>query len=197
MKNTTGLNPEFIRKVHLINYLLKKFDNGTEIIKLVKLMFFADVYSLVNYGDSLTRDEYFALERGPVASMVSNIVNQNNDYVTEDQMKYIKEHISRDNEKKNTFDSVFSDSETDESYLSETDKETIDYIHGKLGDKTPDDLIELSHEFDVWKEHEDDLGQMSINRKKMNMNISSVIDDAGKIDISEKDINLSKKYLIT
>jgi len=49
-------------------YILAQFPEGVDIIKLFKIMYFAEKEHLINYGRSITRDSFHALKHGPVPS---------------------------------------------------------------------------------------------------------------------------------
>ena len=186
--------PIFKSKVQMINYLVKKFGNeGSTIVKLVTLFFLADVYAIRKYGDIITDDTYFAMNNRPVASDIDNILEQQNNFLDEHQLTYLKQYLERKNvaqNKSNTWDLVISKEEVDDLYLSERIEEVLDYIFEKFGEKSENELIELSHEFNAYKKHKDALKK----EKRCEMDIQDFIeDDALLSDINSRDIAYTKK----
>ena len=52
----------FKNKVNFATYLVNKFgEKGVEIIKVIKLIFLADVYSLRNHSMLVSEDKYVAM----------------------------------------------------------------------------------------------------------------------------------------
>ena len=77
---------DFKRKVQIATYLIHKDkEKKISIIKAVKLLFFADVYALRNYGSLVTGDVYYAMKKGPVPSEIDNIIEQNNTYIEDEK----------------------------------------------------------------------------------------------------------------
>lgn len=61
--------------------------------KLMKLMYFADKMHLQNYGKTIFCDDYYKLQRGPVASLTLNIINNINEDDNEDFKSYTDEFL--------------------------------------------------------------------------------------------------------
>ena len=80
------------------------------------------------------------------------------------QLKFLK------SDWKNTFSRIFSNQNADENHLSIMGKEVLDTIFVEFGNKTPNELIDLSHEFHAWKKHSitnsDNLSAQLRNRTK-------------------------------
>lgn len=75
------LSNTFKDKVQLIVYLTGKFnEEGLSVIKAMELIFLADVYAIRNYADTITRDDYFAVKNGPVASTITSSILGPEDY---------------------------------------------------------------------------------------------------------------------
>ena len=55
-------------------YLLVKLKKADK-IHLIKLMYLADKYHLMNYGRTITGDEYFAFPKGPGGSKTMDVLN--------------------------------------------------------------------------------------------------------------------------
>jgi len=80
--------------IETIFYILKKIGPADK-IKLIKLVYLADKYHLLRYGRTVTGDEYFAMENGPVASTLKDVLSFNDIYLTEDERSYLESLIER------------------------------------------------------------------------------------------------------
>ena len=145
----------FKDKLNFVTYLVQKFGiEGVEIVKVMKLIFLADVYALRNYGTILTDDKYIALRNGPIASQICNIVEQDENWLTVENIRYLKQFLRRESD--STFSKIFANKNADENYLSDLEKEILDLIFKKYGKEKPQKLIHLTHEFKAWKKHKID-----------------------------------------
>ena len=113
--------------IQKIAYLLNKFGpEGTNVIKLAKLMVIADVYKLRKYGSELLQqEEYFALENGPVPSNTENLINHSSEYLSEQELEMSKKMWERISERNNIWDIVQIKGEVDKEYLSEIDQKLL------------------------------------------------------------------------
>lgn len=174
------MNNDFKDKAQLVNYLVRKFDDsGVSIIKAVKMIFLADVYALRNYGTTVSCDEYFALKNGPMASMIDNILEQDNNLDVE-ELKYIKTFLARDG--KTVWDIVKSKKEVDEDYLSKLKKEAIDTVFEKYKNYSEEDLIELTHTYKVWQEHQKKLENGS---KREEIDLKIIFENDGDLSVPD------------
>ncbi len=153
-QNYSNLDNYFKEKVSIVAYLVNKFaKQGVETIKVLKLVSFSDIHALRKYGASLTNDKYVALAKGPVASQIRNIVEQNKKYLKgENELKYVKEFLKIKKEK-NCYKVFLTQNNNYLKYLSKIDKEVLDEIHSRFGHYNADELIDLSHEFRAWKKY--------------------------------------------
>ena len=118
---------EFKDKVNFATYLINKFGkNGIEIIKVVKLVFLADVYALRNYSMLVSDDKYVAMNNGPVGSEIYDILTKNIEWLEDEKIVYIQKFLKSD--WKNTFSRIFSKQNADENHLSIMGKEVLDKI---------------------------------------------------------------------
>ena len=182
------IKEEFKDKVQVCNYLISKFGDGVEIIKVIKLLFLADVYALRNYGTTITKDNYMAMENGPVASCIDDIVEKSNQYLGESELKYVNDFIER-KDNKNVYDIVFSRKSPDEYHLSELDKEAIDKIFEEYSKCTPEELINITHKFSAWKKHETELEG---GKKSVKMDLIDIYENDGELSVDEETSNSAK-----
>ena len=122
----------FKNKVNFATYLVNKFgEKGVEIIKVIKLIFLADVYSLRNHSMLVSEDKYVAMANGPVVSEITNILTQNKTWLEKKQIEYIQEFLYGDI--KNSFSFIFSKKNADNYYLSVNGKKILAKIFSEFG----------------------------------------------------------------
>ncbi|MDR3306077.1 MAG: SocA family protein [Endomicrobium sp.] len=130
-------------KVQTICYILSKLNiPSVDKIKLIKLIFLADKYHLLNYARTITDDTYYAMPYGPVGGDTLNLLNKSLEnpffFLNEENHKVIKrEDLCNFN------------------MLSDTDKISLDIIIDKFAKYETWDLTNLSHEYPEWKKHKD------------------------------------------
>lgn len=152
--------------IQAINYLAKKAGGSIDKIKLIKLLYLADKYHLRKYGRTITEDSYYAMEYGPVASTVLDILN--NTLITNDPRslakinKYITQYLEI---QKNT---IRSKEKVDFAYLSKSDIEALNFVYEKVGNMPSFDLSKYTHKTPEYKKHEEVLIRGKKKRAPMN-----------------------------
>lgn len=123
-----------------VHYLLHKAGCSVDKLKLVKLIFYSDLWHIGKYGRPVVGGTYFAMPHGPVSSELLDNINNN---------------------KKNPHwvcglegDSVVLSDECADDALSETDKEMLDRVFDKLGKKDGFSLRDLTHKLKCYKKNE-------------------------------------------
>ena len=123
--------------VESLAYLAGKLELSD--VKAYKLMWLSDRLHLGRYARTITGDDYYAMERGPVPSNLKKMVNH-------------KPHSK-------VFDSIFVvenkrlqliSSPDKFGFLSETDKSVLDEVVAAYGGYTEDALINVSHSSPEW-----------------------------------------------
>ena len=182
-----------IKKIHTIAYLLSKFGaEGTNSIKLIKLLVIADVYKLRKYGSELLyQEEYLALPNGPVPSTTTNLVEHLNNHLSEQELTMSKKMWKRVSEGNGTWDVVRPIGNADEQYLAEADKEALDYAYEEYGAYTPEKLIDMVHEYAAWKKHKQNLDK----REKIEKT-DFFENDNGPAKTEKEDLQSSKEYFL-
>ena len=102
--------------LQIIGYLLSLNDNKLNLLKLIKELYLIDRASIEDTNFSLTGDDYFSLNHGPILSATMNLLNDlgndsNNywdNFLTKQQSKY--------------YPDIVLIKETEDDYLSEEDK---------------------------------------------------------------------------
>ena len=176
----------FKNKVNFATYLVNKFgEKGVEIIKVIKLIFLADVYSLRNHSMLVSEDKYVAMANGPVVSEITNILTQNKTWLEKKQIEYIQEFLYGDI--KNSFSFIFSKKNADNYYLSVNGKKILDKIFSEFGNKTPNKLINLSHQFNAWKKH-----NIGDHTPAVKIDMADIFENDGCLQVSDEEIRISK-----
>ena len=145
---------------------MNKFgEKGVQIIKVIKLIFLIDVYTLRNYGRLLSNDRYYVFKKGPVASTIDNIMEHKEDFL--ENIKYVEHFLKNKSKKITSYSKIFAIRKADEHHLLEIGKEITDKIFDLYGNKSHDELIELTHKFSAWKKHKTAL--KTVDRVDMNI----------------------------
>ncbi|MFA7288299.1 MAG: Panacea domain-containing protein [Melioribacteraceae bacterium] len=131
-------------------------------MKALKLVYLADRFHYRKYGRFITNDKYYAMEYGPVASNTKDIASLS-DYLDESEKKYASEYLSLENDK-----SIKSLNEIDNSILSDSDKDALEYIWNKFGNKSNFDLVNITHKYPEWLRHKEKIDSKLHSRIEMN-----------------------------
>lgn len=124
---------------------LTEMGQECEMMKLFKLLYFADQEHLNKYGRTITGDKYIAMEKGPVPSETYHIVqaNRKDDYA-------ISRYAACDDFEVEEWFRIRPSKEANTDYLSESDIEVLDNVLLKYGKKSSHELSQLSHNY-AWK----------------------------------------------
>lgn len=120
-----------------ILYLATNLED-TDRIKILKAMYFADKYHLNRYFRFITGDRYARLPRGPVASNIYNILQEDSEYFSVSGMR------------------IKALQEPDMDYLSPSDVNALDEAIKYCKGKSSMQLSELSHD-DIYDASDDHL----------------------------------------
>jgi len=118
------------RARHATLWLLKRH-GALDHIKLLKLVFLADVEHLRKYGRPVVGGEYFAMEHGPVASELKLARIIGTAAVNDFTLRGVEE--------------------PDEDQLSETDLEILRDVNERYGAWDRYRLSNYTHQFEAWK----------------------------------------------
>ena len=118
-------------------------DGGqTDILKLVKLMYFAERESFTQHGEPLTGDSFFSLDHGPILSQTLDHVNNMVDSEPQGWEYWIKD---RENHQV-SLRSCQQDPTPKLTHLSDADLEVLTNTWEKYGHYSGGQLRNLSHE---------------------------------------------------
>lgn len=143
--------------VQAVDYILKNAspDGILDKLTILKLLFFAERYSLRKFSQSITGDKFVAMRCGPVASTTFDIISFK-DVVPLAQKEYAKEIISKIPPyfvKSNG--ALMSRDDYDE--LSDTDIEALVFSIKQFGQYSPSKLIDITHKYKEWNRFEKEL----------------------------------------
>ena len=148
--------------------------NGGVIGKLqvMKLIYFADRLHLRRYGRTITRDEYFAMQYGPVPSAAKEIAALSN-YLDPREHEYAARFILPAGDHK-----IHTVKPADVDVFSESDEDVVREVWTKIGEpairRHEFDMIEVSHLFPEWKKH----ATAVVPGNRARMSLRDFLDDA-------------------
>ncbi len=138
------------KTIQILNFFAQKENQKFDKIKALKLIWLADKLHLLRYARPITFDDYFAMDNGPVASNVKNILTPDNSFAFKN--KYIDEYLQIiDN---NTYKSI---KEVDFEELSQSEQKVIEEIYSYFGSNDKWDLVDFTHTFPEWKKQTEKL----------------------------------------
>jgi uncharacterized phage-associated protein len=154
--------------VQTIHYILNRI-GCTDKLKIVKLVYFADKLHLLLYGRTITGDSYCAMKNGPVGSTTLDVLNENLEYLDEEDINYSKLYLIRTGSDSRIYEPLTIQNCKYEM-LSESDKKILDTILDKFARKTGKELVDLTHRYPEWKQYENDFA----NEVKKHADIDTV-----------------------
>jgi uncharacterized phage-associated protein len=177
--------------IESLHYLLKKLGKADK-IKLIKLLYLADKYHLVRYGRTITNDDYYAMEHGPVGTTVKDILSSDTFNVSPTEAKYISRLLNKVDE--NNFEAKTT-AKINYDMLSESDKEALDFIIKHFGHMSQWKLRDYTHQYPEWYQYKDLFENRISRRERIHTRelLSTLKDDP--IRMPKKHIKESAKYL--
>jgi len=161
--------------IELVHYFLTnlgKLDKW----QIIKLVYLADKYHLLQYGRTITNDRYYAMQYGPVASTLKDILEFDKLSMYPDEYKFATSRIKRVGE--NGFKSIAAYKQATSVYLSSSDIEAADYIIEYFGKMSGRALVKYTHKFPEWKKHEHKFKTRESRREDIpTIEMFSTIDD--------------------
>lgn len=144
--------PKLDKILELLLYMASVRPNADK-YQAVKFFYLADKEHLSRYGRPITYETYFALEYGPVASSVMDFLNQSEVLMQRAGIKELPfetETVNR-NGKSPLLYIRRPKRDVDFEVFSKSDLKVFDEIIAKYGDKTFDELYELTHDHYAYK----------------------------------------------
>lgn len=182
--------------VEAINYILKKVGKADK-LTLIKLLYLADKCHLVRFGRTITEDEYYAMNYGPVGSLAKDILTNYDDNITfsESESEYIKSLINPVNKYYYEYKSGIANQS-----LSESDYEAIDIVLDKYSNLTSDELVKLTHNYPEWKQYESKLCNSKNETKRVKIKneelLSLLKEDYSIFNVDAAHVEMSKNILL-
>ena len=136
---TPIFNP--LKAINSVLYVVNKLKKS-DMHKISKILYFADMMHLSEFGRSITGDTYIAMDYGPVPSAIYDIFKS----LRGDGTSPYKEMAASVISIKNRF-IVNALQEADLKYLSKSDTKVIDDIIIKFGNHSWADIVEKSHQY--------------------------------------------------
>ncbi len=135
--------------VEAIYYFISRFER-CDSLKMVKLIYLADKYHLIQFGRTITDDEYFAMRRGPVGSLVADVISFNENILSEDEIAMIKGYFQPGREyillERTQVGRV-------PEHLSKSDLHALEEVLESFGQLGRDELVKLVHRFPEWDQY--------------------------------------------
>jgi uncharacterized phage-associated protein len=137
------------KMIQITDYLLKKFGGKVNYTKLIKMLYIADKEALRAYGFIISNDKHYSLPKGPILSNLYSLIQDTiRGDIKEDQLFYWKTFFQKDGyEIKHVNTNNLSYTK-----LCKADKKILDKIYEEHKDKTFTELIELTHNKELFPE---------------------------------------------
>ena len=145
-----------------LGYLAEKSGGNINIMKALKLIFFADRYHLRKYGRLITNDTYFAMDNGPVASGTKDLAEESS-FTSREAQNYASNYI----EPFGKYDFV-SKKPIDKAEFSSSDSEALAYAWDRFGHLDEWGIVDLTHKYPEWYRYE--LSLKLLDRVQMDLN---------------------------
>ncbi len=181
--------------IEALHYILKKIKKADK-IKLVKLVYLADKYHLIRYGRTITNDDYYAMEHGPVGMTVKDVLSLDPFNLSHNGFKYASKLLSKVDENKFTAN---TDIRVSFDMLSDSDKEALDFVVEKFGKMGKWKLRDYTHRYPEWLQYEDLFNNKLSKRERISTKelLSTIKDDPLKMPsrlIKESEKVLTGKF---
>ncbi len=167
---------ETFKIIETIYYVLSRLGRSADKITLIKLIYLADKYHLIRYGRTITNDEYFAMQHGPVGSTVKDLLSCDEDYLTSKEYNYFNRLIKKFGAVNYTANKLTRKPALD--MLSDTDKEALDFIVKTFGGYSNWKLRDYTHKYPEWQQYRDLIESNRVKRERIETKeLLSTVDD--------------------
>lgn len=133
----------------------KNNEAKSDIMYLLKLMFFSDRYHLRHFGFVASGDRYVAMKNGPVGSAAKDILQGKMPRSANSAEQFYVADVLQISE----YDVVIYKQSSDE--LSESFRQALEFAVEAFGKFNQFQLSDISHDYPEWKKHEDTLRNRS------------------------------------
>jgi hypothetical protein len=148
---TKGLNKyshfNIEKIIQVLAYIQKKTGARSK-LELIKYLFFADRVNIRRHFFFISRDYYYALKLGPVASETLDVLDRHDEYLNypDNELQLLDKIEATDSRTR-----IINETRTD--LLSKNEMRSIDFIANTF--KPPMPLVELTHEYPEWKRYKE------------------------------------------
>jgi uncharacterized phage-associated protein len=176
--------------IEVIYYILNKIGPADK-LKLVKLIYLADKCHLIRYGRTITNDDYYAMEHGPVGTTVKDFLSDNSAFQSSEENKFESKLIQKIDEYKFKCKQI----EYKIKWLSQSDIEILDFIIKEFGSLSSGRLIEYTHNYPEWKNNATLFKNRILRRKRIeNFELLSILKN-DKLAMPKEHIAISEEIL--
>lgn len=157
-------------------------------VKLIKLIWAADRYHIRKYGRLVSEDTYYAMSHGPVSSLALDIAQLTEWKFNSDEYDFLGKLFNID--RKDTW--IEGGIIIDEDYLSETDKEAIEFAWETFGKYEDFYLADnISHRYPEWKRLEEYFSDIAKPGGRVEIKIEDFFDNP----VNDEFFNLDEDHL--
>lgn len=147
---------DYEASVQAVDYIIKKLNPDSlslDKITILKMLFFAERYSIRKFAQTITGDRFVAMKFGPVASSTYDILKFK-DYAN--GIEYAREALESDGSINVHSKSIFLVRD-DYDALSDTDLEALNFAIDTFGVYSPLKLSNITHRYREWAKFESDI----------------------------------------
>jgi len=183
--------------IESLYYILKKIGK-TDKLKLTQLMYLADKYHLLYFGRTITNDDYYATQYGLVGTTVKDILSfdpslpEEESFISKEEKNYFLNLI----EKVENYNFKVKEKDIPFNMLSETDKESLDFVINKFGNMSSSELVELTDKYSECHKYKDLFKSKLTKRKRIDTIelLSTIKNDP--LEVSKEHIEFVKEMLL-
>jgi len=177
------------KAVQALNYLAQKSGGTINKMKAIKLVWLSDRLHLRKFGRSITGDEYYALQNGPVPSATRDVL-ESSDFLDDAASDYASDFIAavdKYNYKSLTVSNL--------KVFSKTDLDVLDTVYNSFSHLNHFELSDFSHLFPEWKKYESALNNRLSSRFPINQFdfFLNLEEKSGLFNDSEEILEISKR----
>ena len=149
--------------IEAISYILLKL-RSVDKIHIVKLMYLADKYHLMNYGRTITEDDFIALTHGPVGSKTMDVLEYD-PYILGELSGFAQEMFTNIKD----FEYIPGDKSDFKKMemLSESDIEALEFSIKNFGKMDKWSVVDYTHTLPEWKKFEKQFHENLIKKESI------------------------------
>jgi len=168
---------ETAKIVQALCFIIGKIKKADK-LKLVKMLYLADKHHLIRYGRTITGDEYWAMNYGPVGSATKDILTMDKSFLSKDEFNYASRHLSKVDEYR--FEPGDACEPDNLEMLSESDMESLAFVTENYGALSSHSLVILTHKYPEWAQYKELFGKRRTRRERIRTEelISSIPGDS-------------------